>query len=194
MANETAPDVNPSDLCITCGLCCNGTLFNYADMKSNEIEQVVRLGMKPLGEPTPDSFSLPCPNLDGTMCSCYHDRPAVCGDFMCSLVDALQDGEIDMATSLQVVARTREISGELREQLVELTGGGPELSIYELTVLLSEQMKVVDDPAAFRRENGSILLGLASLHLTLRKYFFPEDEEDGRALWAVPGAAPAEAR
>lgn len=186
MVDETDA-VNPSDLCITCGLCCNGTLFNYAGLEEHEFEQVVRLGMKPADDDDKTFFSLPCPQLDGTKCSCYGDRPAVCGDFMCALVGTLTSGEMSLEETQHVVGRTKEISNDLRTQLREVTGGGPELSIYELTRLLNDVMKKSGDEPAFRREHGALFLGLASLNLTLRSHFLPNDAEGGRTLWPVPG-------
>ena len=186
MTSTNLPTVDPSDLCITCGLCCNGTLFDYADLKEHEFEQVVRLGMKPADDTNKTGFSLPCPQLDGTKCSCYGDRPSVCGDFMCELVDTLTTGEMSLDETQHVVARTKEISNELRAQLRAATGGGPELSIYQLTVQLADVSKLSGDERAFRREHAAMYLGLASLHLTLSTHFMPEDAEGGRALWSLP--------
>jgi len=187
MTETIVPVADPSDLCLACGLCCNGTLFNYADLKEHEFEQVVRLGMKPADDEDKTSFSLPCPQLEGAKCSCYGDRPSVCGDFMCELVGTLSSGEMSLNETQQVAARTREISHELRSKLEIATNGGSELSIFELTVLLANQMKASEDERAFRREHAVLFLGLATLHMTLRTHFIPDDAEAGRALWALPG-------
>lgn len=186
---ESNDPVNPSDLCINCGLCCNGTLFSHAHMREHEIEQVVRLGMKKSTDTVMDCFSLPCPRLEGTVCSCYGDRPLVCGEFMCRLVDSLVAGEIDLQASLGIVERTREISNEVREQLSEITGGGPDLSISELTRKLTSMLEEADDPREFRRANARLFLGLATLHIGLRTHFVPDDRDDGRSLWSLPGEA-----
>lgn len=187
-ANVATPAINPSDLCITCGLCCDGTLFDWGPIKDDEFEQVVHLGMTKKDDTNRERFSLPCPQLDGTKCACYGDRrPAICGDFMCELTSTLTSGQMNLAETQHVVARTREISDRVRAQLSELTGGGPELSIHELTVLLLGIMKLSEDQRGFRRTNAALFLGLASLHVTLGAHFMSKDPEDGRSLWSLPG-------
>ena len=179
-----------SDLCLSCGMCCNGTIFEYADLKESEHETVVRLGISSRSDLArdPSTFPLPCSRLDGARCTCYGDgRPSVCGDFSCDLLLSLADGTTEFADAKKLVARTLEISDRVRTQLESEVDNDGRRSIGELTTALAKRMKAAPDPRTFRHEHGELFLGLVTLRMSLESHFAAHDGgTGGRQLWSVP--------
>ena len=88
-----------SELCLSCGLCCDGSLFQLVKLEPGEAQSGLRL------VPAHDAFAQPCGCLTGTRCDIYDDRPAACRRFRCRLLAHV--GPIGPA--LAIVARTREL-------------------------------------------------------------------------------------
>ena len=112
-------------LCLACGLCCDGTLFDN-----------VRLGpgddankMKALGLPVAVSraripvtfFRQPCTALcaDRT-CRLYADRPVQCRTFECGVFTDVQAGRITFAAALRRVKQARRKADHIRQLLRQL--------------------------------------------------------------------------
>jgi len=112
-------------LCLACGLCCDGTLFDN-----------VRLGpaddankLKALGLPVSTSrartpltfFRQPCAALcaDRT-CRLYADRPVQCRTFECGVFMDAQAGRINFAAALRMVKTTRRRADHIRQLLRQL--------------------------------------------------------------------------
>src|SRR5688572_4233724 len=65
----TEPDSSlGSALCTQCGLCCTGALHDAAVLDPDEIADARALGLPVLDAEKP-KFALPCPRLDGTVCT-----------------------------------------------------------------------------------------------------------------------------
>ena len=97
-------------LCLTCGLCCDGTLFTHVALTDPERE---RLGLR-------DVLRQPCPSLQADKkCCVYEKRPKGCARFVCMLGRALEDGEVSME---EAVARVEQARG-LRATIDALVPG-----------------------------------------------------------------------
>ena len=129
----------PEDLCLSCGLCCDGSLFWAV----------------PLGEgdtaPAPldaDGYlRQPCPCFNGA-CTIYKDRPAGCRDFTCHLLDAVAAGQRDRDWALARIAEMRETLAALD---AALPGGDP--SLYRRAAeFLAEQDAAPEDMALQDRD------------------------------------------
>src|SRR6516164_4862180 len=81
--------IDGSELCLQCGLCCDGTVFHHGRLDDGEQDFVESLGL-PV-EPKPGgghALSLPCPAFLDGCCSRYTEpRPAICGDYRCGLLN-----------------------------------------------------------------------------------------------------------
>lgn len=112
-------------LCLACGLCCDGTLFDNVQLKSDDDAKK----LKALGLPvmvtraqTPITlFRQPCAGLcaDRT-CRVYADRPSQCRRFECAVFKDAQVGRITFAVALRLVKRARRQADNVRRLLREL--------------------------------------------------------------------------
>jgi uncharacterized protein len=106
-------DEERSELCLACGLCCQGVLHDLVPLDEDELELAQRLHLPVVESPLRVAFRLPCPRLDERRCTVYRDRPRTCASYACELLRAYGAGEIDLATALARVGATREQSAEV---------------------------------------------------------------------------------
>src|SRR5690242_14190979 len=111
-----------SGLCTSCGLCCNGVLFDWVPIGDEEAEQVARLGLRLEKEDAETRFSQPCPMFDGCRCTIYADRPARCRAYRCELLKKVEAGEIPLADALRLVAEAKALADQVRP-LTEVDSG-----------------------------------------------------------------------
>ena len=118
--------VTPSEqLCLACGLCCDGTLFDGVQLepgddaprlKSLGLPVAFSRGRKPVAR-----FPQPCRALctDRT-CRLYADRPHQCRIFECGVFKEMQAGCTDLAAALRQVKKARRLADKVRTLLLQL--------------------------------------------------------------------------
>ena len=106
-----------SDLCLTCGLCCQGVLHDLVPLDDDELEKAARLRLPVVDSPLRLAFQLPCPRLEARRCTVYHERPRTCASYTCAVLRDYGAGDIDEATALSRIERVREQSAEVARQV-----------------------------------------------------------------------------
>ena len=101
-----------STVCVSCGLCCQGPLYNWAELQPDELPLADRLSLRVVTYDGQPGISLPCSCLDGTRCTVYEQRPRICRDFACNLLLGLRSGAVTLDDALD---RVREAHGLLDE-------------------------------------------------------------------------------
>lgn len=134
-----------SRLCLSCGLCCNGTLFTHIAPRAGEVEALagtrLHLVTRRDGRVV---IGLPCPALEGRRCTMYDERPAGCREFSCATARALAEGEVDEATAH---ARVEEALRRLAQVEARLPRAAEE---PEPAVRRARRHGLVDGPEALR--------------------------------------------
>ena len=112
-------------LCVACGLCCDGTLFDNVTLEAGD--DLAK--MKALGQPMEAStvlkgvyfFRQPCAALcaDRT-CRIYADRPVQCRTFDCGVLKDAQAGQITFVEALRWVKQARRHADRARRLLRKL--------------------------------------------------------------------------
>jgi Fe-S-cluster containining protein len=106
-------------LCLSCGLCCDGTLFGLVRVDASEAAHATRHRLHVVARDD-GTFRLqqPCAALDGTVCRIYDDRPATCRRYLCDLAAALEGDELSLDEALALVRETKR----QRERLAAALG------------------------------------------------------------------------
>lgn len=117
--------ITTEQLCLACGLCCDGTLFDNVHLRPGD--DAAKL--KSLGLPVKHSrgrtpiahFPQPCAALcaDRT-CRAYAHRPNQCRTYECMIFKELQAGRIGGETALRTVKRARAQADCVRRLLRKL--------------------------------------------------------------------------
>jgi Fe-S-cluster containining protein len=101
-----------SELCLACGLCCNGTLHATVAVRPEDIRHVRGLGLAI--EKTGDEleFRQPCPLYQNDSCSVYQHRPPACQKYRCALLKKYEDGDVTLEDSLTIVGTGKQLLAE----------------------------------------------------------------------------------
>jgi uncharacterized protein len=110
---------NASDLCCSCGLCCDGTLFSKVRLAPTDVVAPLEsAGLQIL--PGPD-FAQPCVALGGDCrCRVYNDRPSQCRQFECRLLQAVARRDRSLAEAAALIAATRAQADRVRRGLRQI--------------------------------------------------------------------------
>lgn len=104
-----------SELCLECGLCCDGSLFKHLRVTAPEREALVALGIGVSAKRGADFMALPCGKLEGTACTIYGARPGGCRRFVCALGRRLEAKEVSPGEARAVVRDLQARVAVLRE-------------------------------------------------------------------------------
>ncbi len=156
---------NGSNLCVPCGLCCDGSLFERATLQPGEQAFATSLGLTVLNAASEHpAFRLGCHLFQGN-CSIYDQpRPNVCGAFKCSLLIKYEGGQVGLTESLEKVSRARAMQLELGHLLPNPIQGVTSLAE------IKRQMQTLND-ANQRRAHLNFLMLAAQYEMFLRSHF-----------------------
>ncbi len=106
---EVIPAPTPADaaaaLCLDCGLCCNGVLFDQVRLVAGDNAKA--LSARGLKLKQRRFFNQPCTALCGSQCTIYGDRPTRCRQFECRQYQRVAAGEIPAASAAGRIGEVR---------------------------------------------------------------------------------------
>lgn len=124
---ETSGEISlASRLCLACGMCCDGTVHDFAFLQEDDVAPASACGFQTYyrSDGTP-AMALPCHYLEGNACQRYDEwRPSICGDYMCRLQKRTAAGECDESEALGIIANAKAS----RKQVEELLRPGESLA------------------------------------------------------------------
>jgi Fe-S-cluster containining protein len=101
--------VTVSELCQSCGLCCEGTLFRFVGVTAEEADRLERAGVPSFRRKRGGlAIRLACRALAGTRCGIYPLRPANCAGYWCALALAVLRGEVSSEAAAATVFEAKE--------------------------------------------------------------------------------------
>lgn len=158
------------NICIHCGLCCDGTLFNHAKIKENESIETNYSFEIILDEKR--AFRQPCPHYKDNVCNIYTERPyIVCESFQCKLLRALRTEKISFIDAMKIIDDVITLKTKIELHLLELypenTGDTLPVKMEEFKAHFAKTMSDVE----FRKKYGRILLDFFVLNKILNESF-----------------------
>lgn len=168
--NSTARNVDAGQtLCVSCGFCCDGTLFSVAPVAESEpVDPRFAATQRIVERRGARTFRLPCDCFD-RRCTVYDSlRPKVCATYKCALLRHCEAGHVTWATAHEVVGRARRHRDSLLRALRDALGADtPGMALSELLLALHDTRQPGEDDAAFRTRLSSLLVS----HRVLLEYF-----------------------
>ncbi|EYF02417.1 YkgJ family cysteine cluster protein [Chondromyces apiculatus] len=168
--SEPGEQPNGSDVCLACGLCCTGLLFDLAPLEEPELPLAGRLQLPVVQTPVYDAFRLPCPQQQGAKCGVYLMRPNVCGSYACGLLQRYTAGEVPLVEALERVARIRTAASDLRDRV---PAGSRPRPLWDDA---RSYLEVLDDalaPPERQREVEGLKTALSALRAAIRRDLDP---------------------
>jgi Fe-S-cluster containining protein len=157
-------------LCLACGLCCDGSLFDHVQLgPGDEAKKLKALGLTvsvSRGATPIARFRQPCTALcaDRT-CRVYADRPGQCRSFECGVFKDAQAGRIEFSAALRLVKQARRRVDKVRQLLRELGDTDEQRSLNERFRRTQQRMEAGLADAAAGETFAE--LGQAMHHLNL---------------------------
>ncbi len=168
-------------LCLSCGLCCDGTLFD--NVRLGEGEDAERLKKRGLlvaysRAKAPVAFvRQPCPALGADRACCvYSDRPAQCRAFECRVFKDAQAGRMTSDAAQRVVARARRKAEQIRGLLRRLGDTEESLSLGKRFRRVERRMESGSADEAAAGDFAALGLALHQLDLLAHRSFYTTDE------------------
>jgi Fe-S-cluster containining protein len=178
-------------LCLSCGLCCDGTLFK--DVELHEGDAAARDAMESLLAGRADTrdasevnsrtlrsrskWPQPCAALCRDLrCQIYPDRPSRCRDFECLLLKAVTDGSQGETEALKTIRETRKVADQVRCLLKQLGDGDSHLPLSRRFSRMRRRfesggLKAMDEDLT--EEYAELTLAVHKLQLLLQRGFYP---------------------
>lgn len=169
-----------SELCVSCGLCCSGAMFEDVWVEPKEVESVQSAGMEVLTRGGHPFISLPCLSHRDGICMIYETRFFRCKAYKCKLLQNYENSQVSFELASSHILKSARLYGKLRERLGLKKNQPFWPSIREVW----EQCPEGPDGAEFRRANATWLLEILALIQLLGKYFF----DNGDERWLVLNA------
>ena len=161
---------DPTNICLSCGLCCDGTLIGFVQLESEELSPVRKLmEIEKTGEN--GMFFLPCNELGCNGCNIYSQRPKACRNFECGVLKSVEKKELsfDNATEVIDVVKQKKIAIEkhVAKLQIELQSKSFHFKMLELKKLLRKDKSEL----SLSQHQQELMLELEELEKLLSKSF-----------------------
>ena len=179
------------DICLACGLCCNGAIFADVRLQAgDEPARLLGLGL-PLrisnrkGEPASNlagepsarvqrfRFSQPCAAFDGCRCRVYDDRPRYCRLFECGVLKSLKAGKISHRTALRLIRSARTKADHVRRLLRNLGDTEEDLPLAKRMGRTSRRLEEIGLERQAAQVYSKLTLAAHDLNFLLSEAFYP---------------------
>ena len=185
-------------LCLACGLCCDGTLFDLVKLERGDDAGK----LKALGLPVSLSrskqpvarFPQPCSAMcEDRTCRLYAERPWQCRTFECRLLKDAKAGRITFAAALPLVKQARRQADNVRRLLRELGDTNEHVALGERVHRTSERMESGHADEAAKAKFADLSLAVHRLKLLTQKRFYMHNEAQPPEESLSPKAAETQA-
>ena len=159
-------------LCPSCGLCCDSTLFADVELRAgDDAKRLAKLGLN-IEKKTPAklAFAQPCACFNGKLCGIYAERPRQCRLFECGLLKKVEAGELTAGAALKKICVAKQRAEGVRELLLQAGQREETMALtHRYTEVMNAPMNLADETAAEIR--GELMLAVGDLMQLLQRDF-----------------------
>ena len=116
------------------------------------------------------NFKQPCKFCVNDRCSIHEEKPVICRDYRCKLLDRHASEKITTEEARTLVENVKKLRDRLRPKLERIAGAGDEVSFLELSLLAVSQLEKEDATERTAR-SAETLLDIAMMRVLLAKNF-----------------------
>ncbi len=169
------------ELCLACGLCCNGVIFADLKLKRGEhfpvpVPRITRTRTIPDSTKSPHGvcrIPQPCPALEGCRCTIYENRPRHCRQFECLLFKRVQSGEARLSRALATIRKTRQQVDRVMHLLRALGDTDEELPLAKRFRRTSARLENIGIGGEAADQYRELTVAVHELILVLSDQFYP---------------------
>jgi hypothetical protein len=176
----STPEGGDSGICLACGFCCDGTLFDRVVAGAGETAaSFITIGLTPV-DASPGKkggFRQPCTQFSG-FCSIYTSRPSACRSYRCRLLQSVKRGKYTVTEALEIVRETKALRDAVLPVIDSLhadalAAGAADEGSRRLVARVRVVVPLLFRPEAaqFREKYGKLLLTVFHLASRLKNDF-----------------------
>lgn len=129
------------NICLPCGLCCDGTLIGYVELDRDEIP-VLKEFLDVQDENGHGFFLQPCIKFCEA-CTVYKKRSKRCASYKCGLLKSVEQKELDFDLALEIINELKQKKIAIEKKIAVLDFELQSKSFYykmtELRILLQKK-------------------------------------------------------
>ena len=168
--------ISESPMCLECGLCCNGALFEQGELRPGDnaaaLESLgVRIRPNRAGAFRATRFDQPCGAFDGCRCKAYSQRPAYCRAFECLLLKQLENGTLSLGMARKTVRLARRQVQRVHRLLEELGDSNDRAPLSRRFRTVQRRLETQNVNAEVAAVFGELTLAMSDLNRILRDHF-----------------------
>lgn len=165
------------DLCLSCGLCCDGALFDFVKLEpADDARKLQQLGLSvkvSRGRVPVARFPQPCAALcQDRTCRIYLDRPRQCQEFECGVLKDAKAGQITYAAGLREVTKARRRADKVRRLLRELGDTDEHRALGERFHRTSERLEAGGIAEEVKAKYADLTLAVHQFKLQVADKFY----------------------
>jgi Fe-S-cluster containining protein len=166
------------NICIGCGLCCDGTMFSCVDLYPQDDQK--SLSTLALSRKSTDGtiqFLQPCAASTEGCCAIYESRPTACRNYRCELRIKYDAGAVSLSNAQAAISDAISLRDKVRghRDMLEKTAQAEQpYSLDRLYQLVGPKLHA---DVELRRAHAELLLDMIALNRTLAKHFRPRRAE-----------------
>lgn len=159
-------------ICVTCGFCCDGTLFRNAGLHPGERGHLPeKIEEASFSEGGKNYFRLPCKYFSGK-CTIYNLRRAdVCSDFRCLLLNNFAEEKVTGHDALETIREARVMLKEIMEEYRRISGNSEKISFRQLLIELGRTQKSASEEKPLGTDYELLLARCNIFEALLTKHF-----------------------
>ena len=159
-------------LCLTCGLCCDGSIFSSVRLKpDDEITPLKAVGINIVSDSESNAFKQPCAAHKNCTCTVYANRPQECRRYKCELLKRFERDDISHEAALEIINKMISLKNEVKA--LALAASTNTQSAEEIIVLMKRCWR---DPSIGATKQGyaHVFLKFVTLQIYLDRFFREE--------------------
>jgi Fe-S-cluster containining protein len=158
-----------SNICLSCGLCCDGTLIGFVQVEQDELP-AVREVMTIEEENGIGFFLQPCQKYCNG-CTIYADRPSNCDKFNCGLLKSVQQEDLAFDEALKTIDEVKQKKRDIEKLVAALPFQLQSKSFYFQMVELKSSLEKKKIASTLSTSELSLLAAVADLNALLSRRF-----------------------
>lgn len=158
-----------SNICLSCGLCCDGTVIGFVQVDNDEIADLRKI--KVIEEEDGNSIFLqPCERFCNG-CTIYDQRPKQCASFKCGLLTDVEENKVAFHSAVETIERVKQLKSDIEKQIESLEITLDSNSFYFKTLELKKRFRELGKPSASVGQHQELIIALRQFDAVLLEKF-----------------------
>lgn len=144
-----------TNICLACGICCDGTLIGFVQIDRDETARIKALTNIEVGHKNAVILQ-PCKSFCNG-CTIYSERPRKCASYECSLLQSVENNETGFNTALNTVHEVKQQKTTIENKLESLKIQLQSTSFYFKMIELKKLLQIKSTKSALDQEHLDLL-------------------------------------